>query len=344
VAGFRLGRWARDFGDTRFKKVFFFAPRPLGRGGILGGIPQRVIDDLDRKLKSTVWFAGRNDAGEIYTFPGAVAGNRIYSWRMMERVGDALGALDMEAGDCLFITLTAPYEKNLKGISASWKVNRAELPRYLRKLRRMGFKSFIWVRESHEDGGCHVHLVAKKRGEKFCFFQDKKNPAILRLDDEALRDGIKSAWPCGHVDVQVISSEGAGRYLAKEVGKASHIEDALQRAKKGLATPSDTKKLWAAFMAEKEHMRRWGVSRDLINKMINTTEEEEFESDEIVLLPNSVKNSEWFEPVTGTLEPGSRAFEEISALLDSRKALGAMVWEALKGRPRESMAAVLAGV
>lgn len=344
VAGFRLGRWAGDFGDTHFKKVFFFALCLLGRGGILGGVPQYVVDVLDRKSKSAVWFAGRNEAGEIYTFPGALAGNRIYSWRMMERVGAALGDLRMEAGDCLFITLTSHYKKNLKGVSASWKENRAELPRYLRKLRRMGFRSFIWVREAHEDGGCHVHLVIKKCGQKFYFFQDKKNPAILRLADEALRADIKAAWPCGHVDIQVISSGGAGQYLAKEVGKASHIEDALSRAKKGMATPSDSKKLWASFMSLKEKMRRWGVSRDLIKHMINTTDEVAPETDEIILLPKSVRDSEWFEPITGALEPGSLAFREISALLDSRKAVGAVVWEALKGVPWESTAAVLAGV
>jgi len=314
----------------------------LGRGGILGGVPQYVLEVCEKKLRSAVWFAGRNDAGEIYAFPGALSGNRIYSYRMMERVGNALGDLKMEAGDCLFITLTAAYEKTLKGVTASWERSRKALPAFLRKLRRQGFKSFIWVREAHEDGGCHVHLVAKKSGCKFPYFHDKRN--ILRLDDEPLRAAVKEAWPEGHLDIQVISTEGAGLYLAKEVGKASHIENAVARFKKGEGTAADAKKLWAHYMAAKTKMRRWGVSRDLIKHMINPTEEPEPEPDEIIMLSKEIKNSDWFEPITGTLDPGSRAFREISALLDARRAVGVSVREALKGCYRITMTAVFEGV
>jgi len=249
-------------------------------------------------LKKVAWFSALDPDGSIYTFPGALSGNRVYAARQMERVENALGDMNLSEGNCLWVTLTAHYEKNIPGVLKSWKENQAELPKFLRALRKLGFKSYIWVRESHLDGGCHTHIILKRPGKPFKFFKDKKNPHILRLLDGALREKIKSFWN-GHVEIQVISSTGAGDYLSKEIGKASHIEEAVKRARGGEAKPSDQKKMFAVYASCKTGIRRWGVSRDLIKNMTNPTDEKpESEKSIVILIPRWIVKADFFEPYT----------------------------------------------
>lgn len=234
-------------------------------------------------------------------------------------------------GDCLFITLTTHYTKNEKGVRESWERVRAELPRFLQRMRRKGFTTYVWTKEAHEDGGCHVHIVIKNHGHKFLYFLDKKNLTILRLDDEPLREKIKTAWPCGHVDIQVISTEKAGEYITKEIGKTSHIEEAVKRARAGKDTAADRKKLWGHYMAKKLKLRRWGVSRDLIKHMTNPTDDEkEYDLPEYAILPKYITRADWFEPFTQILDRRSRAYKEIARFFDEQREIGRSVREHLK--------------
>jgi hypothetical protein len=293
-------------------------------------IDSKVIDALDNHLRHTPWFAKRDATGIICTFPGAKSGNRTYAGRLRERLENALGDLHMDAGDCLFITLTATYSVgDIKSIFDSWKKNRGQLPAFLQRLRRLGFRSYIWCREAHAGGGCHVHLIAKRKGITFRSWTDGEGKD--RLDDEGLRAEIEAAWEIGFVDIQVITSDQAGGYLSKELGKSSHIEDALDRAKAGAATDSDTKKLWACYLAARLKIRRWGVSRNLIKHMINPSEEEEApEPCEYIMLPKRIRDAEWFPPVTGPVDPSSYAFYEISRLFDRRQEIEMNVRDHLK--------------
>lgn len=298
--------------------------RPAGTNSY-ADLPDYVIEWCDKYLRNTAWFAGR-EGNSLYTFPGAKSGNRIYAYRMMERVGNALKDMRLEEGNALFITLTAAYTKTQKGIDSSWDRFRKELPKFKRKIKNLGFKSFMSVLEAHADGGCHAHLVIKQHGKPFPYFLDRKGKA--RLDDERLREKLQAAWG-GHVDIQVITSSGAGDYIQKEIGKASHIEEALKRAKAGEAKKSDVKKLWAHYQATRRKIRRWGVSRDLIKHMTNTTEPEELEPPEYVMLTKEQVAADWFEPITGAVDPASEAYRHLKAILDRRKAIGDSVREAL---------------
>jgi len=240
---------------------------------------------------------------------------------MKERIENAITDLDIKKGDSLFVTLTAHYEKTKSGIFSSWRTNQKELPRTLQRLRRLGFKSYIWVREAFEEGGCHVHIIIKKKNCKFQYFRDQKNPAILRLDDEELRAKIKCTWK-GHVDIQVISDENAANYISKEIGKTSHIEEALKRAKKGEDTAGDRKKLYAHAMSKKLKIRRWGVSRDLIKHMTNPSEElPEIELKEYYILPNSIIRAPFFEPYNQTVDRKTLLYEKLNDFFNEMKIL-----------------------
>jgi hypothetical protein len=141
----------------------------------------------------------------------------------------------------------------------------------------------------------------------------------------------------------VITSDQAGEYLSKELGKSSHIENALERAQRNWSgvdkdgnsekkfMNSDIKKLWACYMAVKLKMRRWNVSRDLIKHMNNSTEEEEApEPCEYIMLPKEIRDAEWFSPVTGPVDPSSHAYKEISKVFDQRREIEVMVRDHLQ--------------
>jgi hypothetical protein len=242
---------------------------------------------------------------------------------MEDRIENALSDIKLYEGNALFITLTAKYDKeNFKSIVRSWKQNQEELPKFLQRLRRLGFKTYIWTREAHERGGCHVHLIAKKKEQSFKYFSDKKDR--LRLDDETLRSKIKSFWTFGHLDIQVISSGKAGwagEYIKKEIGKDGHIETAIARTKRGIPTPSDKKKLLAHYFSTRLKIRKWGMSRDLITHMNNPSEEELKTPPEFILIPKEIIKSDFFEPITGAVDPKSQTFYELNKIFDFRKAL-----------------------
>ena len=307
---------------------FFYALDPW-EGGEIQNVPSHVIARCKLHLTHNQFFATLDrSTGTIYKMPMAKSGNRVYAGRMTKRLDDALADMAILPTDTLFVTLTDKYEKNEKGISDSWLRSKIYMPQFLRRIRALGFKTYFYVREAHEDGGCHVHIIMKKKNSNFNFFahNDKQ-----RLDDEALKFKIESAWNGGHVDIQGITSEAAGAYLTKEIGKTSHIEDALKRAEKWIApknlseeirAKNDKKKLWSLYMATKLKIRRWGVSRDLIKHLTNPTEPEEVNGDvEYIIIPKNFNRNDFFTPYTGAVEKNSPEYYQLLDIFDRVKKL-----------------------
>jgi hypothetical protein len=297
-------------------------------------IPNHILNFLDDRLRSAIWFACRDGEGAIHTFPGAKRGNRIYAYRQNDRINDALKDLRMDEGDCLFITATLDRAGKLTP-AQSWEKGPAQLPRFTRKLRKLGLRSYLHCKEAHQSGHFHSHGVYKLDHKLPCFVDDKGK---YRLADESLKAAIEDVWEIGFLDIQVIRDEGAGLYLAKELGKAGHIEDAIARAKKGAAAANDVKKLWAQYWLAKKKIRQVSCSRDLIKHMINPTDEEEQPEGEYMILPPRVRFADWFEPKTAVLDPTSEEFRELTYLFDQKKALTESILYALKGCKIVSMA------
>jgi len=278
--------------------------------------PPSVISFLTQKLRRPEFFLTLYSDGSMKKCPNATMGNKVYAWIRETRIAEAVKYLLSLAGSCLWITLTQRNDQKTDAARReSWKVAQSKLPAYLRRLKKLGFDTYITVKEAHYKGGCHVHILARTP-QVLRFYTLKKK---LRLTDCDLRTALKAAWHNDwHVDIQGVRDEKIGAYLVKEMGKQSHIETALKRAKKGEAKKSDVKKLWAIYYASELKIRMVSMSRnipvqadpegekpdaDLIRDMNNTTEKKIVA---VFVIPWHIKNSPDFEPYTGIVMPKSR--------------------------------------
>ena len=315
---------------------------------LLCAVPDFVKDKLYKKIQKAEWLAYYYSDGSVTKAPGAVMGNKTYAFRREKRIASAVKGLLAQEGSCLWLTCTMPYEKTNKGRKASWQAVKEQQEPFLRKLRALGMSAYIAVKEAHADGGCHVHIVAGWENQLQSFERrewddkNKKWVSRTRLGNASLREAIKEAWPSGHVDVQVVRDEKIGSYLVKELGKASHIEDALRRARRNWEKDDDEKhrardckKLWAVYFAGKLKIRMITTSRnlpavepeeeeeappcDLINTMTNSTKPVLIE---ILPIPWELKKWDWFEPYTGKVDPGGEEYRKLQAYLR---------WERLNG-------------
>jgi hypothetical protein len=316
-------------------------------------VPSTILQFLYKKILLAQWFAFYYSDGSISKGPGAAMGNRTYAFRREGRIASALRMLLSGSGSCLWLTLTVPYNRTGAGRKASWLAVKTALAPFLRYLRDLGMDAYIAVKEAHAGGGCHAHIVARWDKSLPGFKRREWNPrrkvwvTRWRLGDQSLRTAIKAAWPCGHVDIQLVQDERVGAYLTKELGKASHIEDALRRARRDWDRPDedrfrerDVKKLWAVYYATTLKIRLITTSRnlpvvgdeeegpppgDLINTMNNTTEAREKPYlVEMLVIPWDIKKWAFFEPYTGKVDPGSEEYRKLEALLR---------WERLNGLP-----------
>jgi hypothetical protein len=97
-------------------------------------------------------------------------------------------------------------------------------------------KDYIVVKEAHRDGGCHAHLLCQWE-RNFLMFKYKNK---YRLANTAMREYIKDNW-AGDVDIEGIIDDQIKGYIKKYLGKYSHIEDALRRAKREWLEEGDEK-------------------------------------------------------------------------------------------------------
>jgi hypothetical protein len=180
--------------------------------------------------------------------------------------------------------------------------------------------NYIAVKEAHRDGGCHVHLLCQwKRNFKTISHKGK-----LRIASKKLRDIIKGEWD-GQVEIEAMCDNDVNGYLKKYLGKYSHIEDALKRAKRKWGNEgdekhkdTDIKKLWTTYYCGTLNIRQYTCSRkmkkekqkakpsDLIKEMNNPTEKEKPKVKRIWRIPDWIKKEKDFEPYNGVVDPNSK--------------------------------------
>lgn len=216
---------------------------------------------------------------------GAVAGNKVHAWRTEKRIDGIFNAVKWDKDRTLFITLTKKYVKTEKGRKESWESFRRELPKLLRKLKTKGLTAYIAVKEAHAEGGCHVHLLAQFT-RNFLFFTHKGK---RRIANKSVRDFIKDNW-AGDIDIEGLRNDDIRGYMKKYLGKFSHCEDAMRRARRDWEQEgdlrhkdADCKKLWTNYYCSKLKERRFSSSEkicrtgltakpsDLVKDMNNST-------------------------------------------------------------------------
>ena len=186
------------------------------------------------KLKRTVWLATVGTDGSYSLTCGAVLGNKVQAYRRSIRTdGIVDSVIDNKPTHCTFVTLTHRYDKTPAGRMESWQYYKHHLAAYVRRLKRHGLVDYIWVKESHYDGGYHAHLLM--RWDTPCKTVRKRGKR---------KRVLKETWD-GHVDVIALDADTAqtnGKYITKELDKYAHCEDALRRAKRVWMADSDVDK------------------------------------------------------------------------------------------------------
>jgi hypothetical protein len=286
-------------------------------------LPQYVIKDVDKRLRMAAFFYTLDEAGVLRQISGAVVGNKVAAWRTEKRINNIFQVADWDKDKTLFITLTHQYIKTEQGRKESWQFFQKDLPRYLRKLKAKGMTDFFVVKEAHKDGGCHAHLLCQWK-RKFATFTHKGK---RRIANKTFREYLKSNW-AGDVDILAMSDDDVKGYLKKYLGKYSHVEDALRRAKRGWSREgddrhkdADCKKLWTNYYCAKLKIRRFtcGTKKrapntaaeppDLVKSMNNSTAKERPKIVRQVLIAWHIKMNPAFEPYNGKIEPNTRAYQ-----------------------------------
>jgi hypothetical protein len=197
-------------------------------------------------------------------------------------------------------------------------------------MRTKGMTDFIAVKEAHKDGGCHAHILCQFE-RKFIMFEYKGK---RRVANSVIRDYIKDNW-AGNVEIEGMKDDDVKGYIKKYLGKYSHIEDALRRAKRewgqegdGEHKDADCKKLWTVYYCDKMKTRRFTSSikkrgtenpkqgenpkdyppADLIKNMNNLTDDNRPKIVKVLLLPWHIKYNPAFEPYNGKVEPDGRLY------------------------------------
>lgn len=302
--------------------------------------PQQYLNYIEKDLKRTCWFYGRSESGRIIRYAGARRGNKTYAKQAQRRINASVDELCKMVGTLFFITLTVPYRNSEKSIFESWKMAKTQWAVFLQWTRRNGFNAYLMSYEACKKGGCHIHLVINYKdklnadigGMVVRYRLNKKNLPQHFIDNEKLmqhiKRRIKKAWKIGLVKIIFDDVENTIRYVCKEIGKGSQIEDALRNAKKGEATADDKKLLWAHYISLKLNYRRWATSRNLkppldyiMSNSIKNNKITETKKDEIidfVIIPSSTIKSGEIKLEWGMVESGSDESRLVNELFEKK--------------------------
>jgi len=320
----------------------FAEPEATEGSGALNGcyatfeqkMPQHIIKSLIDEYRKVQYILEVYDNGEMKKVSGASMGNKVYAWRMEQHINELFKAQEWETKKVLFLTLTSHYIKTEHGRQESWERFKANTGKFVRKMKENGMEKYFTVFEAHKDGGCHCHLIAKFNRELPLF----KLHGKIRLANTPLRQIIKDNW-AGYVEIEGLKDDGAKAYLQKYLGKFSHIEDSLKRAKRNWEKEGDArhketdyKKLWTIYWCKKLKMRRFRSSEkrityqirmdaeketkkavdqppDLIKEMNKLTEGNRPQLIKRIIITRQIRNNPAFEPFNGRVEQGSREYD-----------------------------------
>lgn len=263
---------------------------------------KRLIPDINHKInfltkrleksQGVIVLFDMETATPFVYAPMATRGNKAYAARRQERIDELqysvnqLVRIDGDRTNAFLITLT--YS------NPQYAPPQSDIKHCRRLLRKFGVSQGIFCIECHQSGAVHIHAVLIA-DEMRKFYGRAEQDGKRRYRCNSMREIVRKAWTHGFVDVQAINDpHGAGQYVMKEIGKFSHIEDAVKKWKKGEElTKADRQRVHLFYFAIRHRRRTLSVSRglpkpevagdtaDLITLMNNRTERQ---SDLVVLI------------------------------------------------------------
>ncbi len=272
-------------------------------------IPEKVIQQVKNYIASPV-IAIKNNDGSIIALPARKRGNAFYNldisakMAVINRQAVKLLKADIQnlKTNTFFITLTTKYDPQnpeKTTLQALKRVN-SRLPKFLRYMRKNYKCSYIWAKESHRDGGFHVHLIIQCKNMYQCFkYTDSDGVESFRSDE--LRADIRTAWAIGNVDVQgVMYDSGVFAYVSKELGKSQNVEKALKRIQNGEdLKKNDTNKIWMLWAVNTlAKLQEFNTGKKTTIRIIGyskvykvTAEEQQAEKEKILAGSASINNN-----------------------------------------------------
>jgi hypothetical protein len=130
----------------------------------------------------------------------------------------------------------------------------------------MGMIDYVETLEAHENGGCHVHMIAifsepvkihATKGDKYRV----NNIELLYKIKKAWADALGYDMDSAFVDVLACGNDGLCGYIMKELKKTASCEKAVRNAEVNRDSPSDRKKMLAFYFADRHKMRLLHVSK-----------------------------------------------------------------------------------
>lgn len=203
------------------------------------------------------------DKSEIVsTVPMSTRGNKSYAWHREKRVNEIQEAVNQlvrargERTNAFLTTLT--YE------TPQFNPPQSHITAFRRQLKKHGIAKCILCIECHKDGKIHYHavIIADKQ---YKFYGHVDNDGKKTYRSNTMRTIIRECWKHGHVDVQAITTpDGAGRYVMKEIGKYSHVENAIKKWQTGeQLSKGDIQRVHLFYFAVRHKRRLLSVSKGL---------------------------------------------------------------------------------
>jgi hypothetical protein len=233
-------------------------------------------DWLRWRFRSAVyWIFGVREDKSMYKVPATVRGNDTYAYYQSARIiqiqEDLKNKIKIENNttNALFITLTQKYDTgSIEAIEETWIKTRPALRKFKVKLRKMGMRDYAMTLEAHENGGCHVHMIAifsesvkihATKGDKYRV----NNIELLYKIKKAWADALGYDMDSAFVDVLACGNDGLCGYITKELKKNASCEKAMRNVDANKDSPSDRKKILAFYFAGKHRIRLLYVSKGI---------------------------------------------------------------------------------
>jgi len=301
-----------------------------------------VLTFLRERLAKVPWLVKEDDDGKLSLVSGTTRGNRADAHRRSAKTASAVEkVIDDKPNHCTFATLTIAPDKAAT-VEDTWKYAQKTLPAYICHLRRKGMLSYVWVREAHLSGRCHIHLLCRWK----LAVQKTSINGKPRVDTPEVYDAIKG-WKGGHSDLLALDSDNQTRlagYLTKELGKFSHFEDSLRRARQGWKgegeakrCKSDVQRLLTYYHAISSGCRLYGAGGQKADASASaspagatttpgvSTSSPRLDtnsnnpSDGILYFPIPLTLLNHLELVSGPLKPGTKAYDLVKRHIDRIK-------------------------
>jgi len=276
---------------------------------------RKVVSVLRDKLLNVSWMV-RLDGSNFYKRPIAIRGNYPYGYKQKCRLRQCARSF-IDDKECVRWLVTLSSHRHTSHYD-SWEYIKTNLPKFIRKIRRMGISKYIAVFCSDIEGYCCVDL--------FVAYPTPISPALYVDEIKELKKKILTVW---NGDIRLRHTPISTYF---DLLMEYDIEKAIVRAGKiDLSNRNDIiafmalRLLLTHYFLDKFKMRQFIVSKNLVDEGDDLTEKEEkkdYEHSHYIIIEDGIKYDSRFVPVTGKIEEGAPEYDyiyELEELRDGRR-------------------------